>query len=131
VVTSHLVVTRTTAVPILSTMLYRSAYGISGIAFSFQHSGQREGTIDDLPFGTPNRNDGSITGGNNPAIANEFEGMPGAKLVVSIGGKNTLVGGLEGILANDPERVTWYRRLVNLTENIPIRTEYMSEWQVF
>jgi heme-degrading monooxygenase HmoA len=31
-------------------------------------------------------------------------------------------------LANDPERVTWYRRLVSLTESTPIRTEYMSEW---
>jgi antibiotic biosynthesis monooxygenase (ABM) superfamily enzyme len=32
-------------------------------------------------------------------------------------------------LANDPERATWYRRLVNLTEDTPIRTEYTSEWQ--
>ena len=32
-------------------------------------------------------------------------------------------------LANDPERETWYRRLVSLTEGISIRTEYTSEWQ--
>ena len=32
-------------------------------------------------------------------------------------------------LANDPERVTWYRRLVSLTEGISICTEYKSEWQ--
>jgi antibiotic biosynthesis monooxygenase (ABM) superfamily enzyme len=32
-------------------------------------------------------------------------------------------------LANDPERETWYRRLVSLTEGISISTEYMSEWQ--
>src|SRR5436309_12666170 len=32
-------------------------------------------------------------------------------------------------LANDPERVTWYRRLVSLAEGISIRTEYTSEWQ--
>jgi heme-degrading monooxygenase HmoA len=33
------------------------------------------------------------------------------------------------VLANDPERQTWYRRLVSLTEGISIRTEYTSEWQ--
>ena len=32
-------------------------------------------------------------------------------------------------LANDPERETWYRRLVSLTEGISIRTEYTTEWQ--
>jgi heme-degrading monooxygenase HmoA len=32
-------------------------------------------------------------------------------------------------LANDPDRETWYRRLVSLTEGITIRTEYTSEWQ--
>ena len=32
-------------------------------------------------------------------------------------------------LANDPERVTWYRRLVSLTEGRSICTEYTSEWQ--
>jgi len=32
-------------------------------------------------------------------------------------------------LANDPERETWYRRLVSLTEHMPNRTEYTSEWQ--
>jgi heme-degrading monooxygenase HmoA len=31
--------------------------------------------------------------------------------------------------AKDPEREVWYRRLVNLTEGISIRTEYTSEWQ--
>jgi hypothetical protein len=70
----------------------------SGIAFTFQHSGHVEGTSAGLPFGTPNRNDDFITGGNNPAIANEFGGMPGANLVASIDGKDTLVGGLEGML---------------------------------
>ncbi len=32
-------------------------------------------------------------------------------------------------LANDPDRMTWYRRLVSLTEGISIHTEYTSEWQ--
>ena len=32
-------------------------------------------------------------------------------------------------LENDPERRTWYRRLVSLTEGTPIRTEYTIEWQ--
>jgi heme-degrading monooxygenase HmoA len=32
-------------------------------------------------------------------------------------------------LTNDPEREAWYRRLVSLTEDTPIRTEYTSEWQ--
>jgi antibiotic biosynthesis monooxygenase (ABM) superfamily enzyme len=32
-------------------------------------------------------------------------------------------------LENDPERETWHRRLVSLTEGISIRTEYTSEWQ--
>ena len=32
-------------------------------------------------------------------------------------------------LANDPERERWYRRLVSLTEHMPNRTEYTSEWQ--
>ena len=32
-------------------------------------------------------------------------------------------------LANDPERVTWDRRLMSLTEHTPMRTEYTSEWQ--
>jgi antibiotic biosynthesis monooxygenase (ABM) superfamily enzyme len=32
-------------------------------------------------------------------------------------------------LENDPERETWYRRLVSLTEQMPNCTEYTSEWQ--
>ena len=32
-------------------------------------------------------------------------------------------------LTNDPERKAWYQRLVSLTEDTPIRTEYTSEWQ--
>jgi antibiotic biosynthesis monooxygenase (ABM) superfamily enzyme len=32
-------------------------------------------------------------------------------------------------LTNNPERKAWYRRLVSLTEDTPIRTEYTSEWQ--
>src|SRR6266568_657773 len=31
-------------------------------------------------------------------------------------------------LANDPEQDTWYRRIVSLTENVPVLTEYTSEW---
>jgi hypothetical protein len=42
--------------------------------------------------------DDFTTGGNNPVIVNEFGGMAGAKLVASIDGKDTLVGGLEGML---------------------------------
>jgi hypothetical protein len=72
----------------------------SGIAFTFQHSGNVEGTTAGLPFGTPRRDDDFITGGNNPSIANEFGGMPGAQLVPSIAGKDTLVRGLEGELAD-------------------------------
>jgi hypothetical protein len=72
----------------------------TGIAFTFQHSGHVEGTIAGLPLGTPNRNDDFITGGNNPAIMNEWGSMPGAKLIASVDGKDTLVGGLEGIMNN-------------------------------
>ena len=32
-------------------------------------------------------------------------------------------------LTNDPEREAWYQRLVSLTEEAPIRTEYTSEWR--
>src|SRR2546421_10735526 len=32
-------------------------------------------------------------------------------------------------LANDPEQEAWYRRVVSLTEHMPIRTEYTSEWK--
>jgi antibiotic biosynthesis monooxygenase (ABM) superfamily enzyme len=32
-------------------------------------------------------------------------------------------------LTSDPERKAWYQRLVSLTEDTPIRTEYTSEWQ--
>jgi antibiotic biosynthesis monooxygenase (ABM) superfamily enzyme len=32
-------------------------------------------------------------------------------------------------LTKDPEREAWYQRLVSLTEDSPIRTEYTSEWQ--
>jgi hypothetical protein len=69
----------------------------SGIAFTFQHSGHVEGTIA-APFGTPNRDDNFVTSGNNPSVTNEFGDIPGAKLVASIDGKDTLVGGIEGIL---------------------------------
>lgn len=72
----------------------------SGIAFTFQHSGNVEGTVAGLPFGTPNRNDDFITGGSNPAITNEWGGISGAKFTASISGKDTLVGGLEGILGD-------------------------------
>ena len=72
----------------------------SGIAFTFQHSGNVEGTSAGLPFKTPRRDDDFITGGNNPSIANEFGGMPGAKLEASIDGKDTLVRGLEGELGD-------------------------------
>jgi len=71
---------------------------LSGIPFTFQHSGHVEGTTAGLPFGTPNRNDDFTTGGNNPVIANEFGGVTNAKLLASIDGKDTLVGGLEDTL---------------------------------
>ena len=32
-------------------------------------------------------------------------------------------------LANDPLQKAWYQRLVSLTEHMPIRTEYTSEWR--
>jgi antibiotic biosynthesis monooxygenase (ABM) superfamily enzyme len=32
-------------------------------------------------------------------------------------------------LTNDPKREAWYQRLVSLTEDAPIHTEYTSEWQ--
>ena len=31
-------------------------------------------------------------------------------------------------LANDLEQDAWYRRIVSLTENVPVLTEYTSEW---
>ncbi len=31
-------------------------------------------------------------------------------------------------LANDPEQDAWYRRVVSLTENVPVLTGYTSEW---
>jgi heme-degrading monooxygenase HmoA len=31
-------------------------------------------------------------------------------------------------LANDREQNAWYRRVVSLTENVPVLTEYTSEW---
>jgi hypothetical protein len=71
-----------------------------GIAFTFQHSGHVEGTIAGLPFGTPNRDDPFITGGINPAIANEFGDIPGAKFDATITGKDTLVAGVEGLLGD-------------------------------
>jgi hypothetical protein len=77
----------------------------SGIAFTFQHSGSVEGTSAGLPFGSPNRNDDFITGGNNPAITNEFDGMAGAKLQPSINGKDTLVSGLTGMLSDLTKQV--------------------------
>jgi hypothetical protein len=40
----------------------------SGIAFTFQHSGNVEGTSAGLPFGTPNRNDDFVSSGNNESI---------------------------------------------------------------
>jgi len=33
-------------------------------------------------------------------------------------------------LTNDREREAWYQRLVSLTEDMPICTEWTSEWQV-
>jgi hypothetical protein len=47
----------------------------AGIAFTFQHSGNVEGTVAGLPFGTPDRDDDFITGGFNPAITNEWSGI--------------------------------------------------------
>jgi len=31
-------------------------------------------------------------------------------------------------LANDREQDAWYRRVVSLTEKVPVLTEYTSEW---
>jgi heme-degrading monooxygenase HmoA len=31
-------------------------------------------------------------------------------------------------LTNDPEQDAWYRRVVSLTENVPVLIEYTSEW---
>jgi len=31
-------------------------------------------------------------------------------------------------LAKDPEQDIWYRRVVSLTDNIPMFTEYTNEW---
>jgi quinol monooxygenase YgiN len=31
-------------------------------------------------------------------------------------------------LANNPEQDAWYRRVVSLTDTIPMLTEYTSEW---
>ncbi len=31
-------------------------------------------------------------------------------------------------LANDREQDAWYRRVVSLTENVPVLTGYTSEW---
>jgi hypothetical protein len=73
----------------------------SGIAFTFQHAGHVEGTSAGLPFGTPNRNDDFTTTGENPMITREFDGISvGAKLLVSLDGKDKLVGGLEGMLGD-------------------------------
>ncbi len=33
------------------------------------------------------------------------------------------------VLANAPEQVAWYQRLVSLTQETPTYTEYTSEWQ--
>jgi hypothetical protein len=67
----------------------------SGQPFTFQHSGHVEGTSAGF---SPKRNDDFTTGGNNPAIANEFGSMASARLVPSIGGTDKLVGGLEELL---------------------------------
>ncbi len=73
----------------------------SGIAFTFQHAGHVEGTSAGLPFGTPNRNDDSTTTGENPMISREFDGIfAGAKLLVSLDGKDKLVGGIQGMLGD-------------------------------
>lgn len=32
------------------------------------------------------------------------------------------------LLANDPEQDAWYRRVVSLTENVSVPSEYKSEW---
>ncbi len=70
----------------------------SGTTFTFQHSGHVEGTIAGLPFGTPNRDDNPVIGGTNQGLTKEFDGMGGAVLKASIGGKDTLIGGLPSAL---------------------------------
>jgi Flp pilus assembly pilin Flp len=69
----------------------------TAVAFTFQHTGHLEGTVAN-PFGTPNRNDDPIIGGNNPAITNEWGAIPGATLVARISGQDTLVGSMTDIL---------------------------------
>jgi antibiotic biosynthesis monooxygenase (ABM) superfamily enzyme len=32
-------------------------------------------------------------------------------------------------LTTDPEQNAWYRRVASLTEHMPVRTGYLSEWQ--
>ena len=32
-------------------------------------------------------------------------------------------------LASDAEQIAWYRRLVSLVKQVPLLTEYASEWQ--
>jgi hypothetical protein len=55
-----------------------------GIAFTFAHSGNVEGTVAGLPFGTPDRDDDFVIGGNNPMITGEFDDIPNAKFSATI-----------------------------------------------
>jgi hypothetical protein len=78
----------------------------SGIAFTFQHAGHVEGTIAGLPLGTPNRNDDFTTTGENAMITREFDGVSaGAKLLVSLDGKDKLAGGLQDLLSQAAEAI--------------------------
>jgi hypothetical protein len=72
----------------------------SGVAWTFSHEGHVEGTSAGLPFGTPKRDDDFIQGGTNPSITSEFENVAAGQFVATINGKDTLVGGITGLLSD-------------------------------
>lgn len=71
-----------------------------GIVFTFQHSGHTEGTIEGLPFGTPDRNDDFEIGGANPQITAGWAGLTQANFKASIAGTDTLAQGITGTLGD-------------------------------
>jgi hypothetical protein len=70
-----------------------------GIAFTFQHSGNVEGTIQSVvSFRSPHRDDSFTNGGNNVEITNEWSNMPGSFMVASIDGTDATLQGLANAL---------------------------------